>query len=354
LQRIPWRHFVGPNYRAVSDALCGAWQAGQDLFSEHEITSPEGEIFDWPQVKDQSRNTQIAAVLQLAPLLRGTITTRAAVNGYRRLVEKHPDWLDLNRMSRQSEERVDKVLREAGLGSVAKFAAQVLVRNAAALAGRDLERIFQGVRDFHEIHFLIGIPRYAEPAKNFPHLENLGLIGFGGTGKVTALILSMLMDKGLIGQFLLPVSADIHYLRIFLACQAIKIPRRRNVVTAYTLSRVAREISLNRADPSVPRYNDDISIAAYLLGNRVCSRHPQMTANPILPEVRRKTAGGRYTPIEELCKLARRSKEMGSCAELCPIEEYCTLIVPSGPYHEFGYLAPVRKLRQVLAAKGFV
>ncbi len=213
--------------------------------------------------------------------------------------------------------------------------------------------IFDNISSFSEAHFVLGLERYARPKRFFPHLENLGLLGMGGTGKVLALVLQLMMDNNLIIRFNLPISADFHYLRMMLATEAIVIPEDQQVFTAFSLTKIAQDMSLFLSDETVTDYNGEISIASYILGSRVCARHPQMTANPILPSKRRKAIGGKYTAASQLIGHSR-NRELGFCEKLCPIEGYCRLIVPSGLYHTLGYLAPIDLIRPMLKSKGYI
>ncbi|OGD62372.1 hypothetical protein A2215_02945 [Candidatus Berkelbacteria bacterium RIFOXYA2_FULL_43_10] len=336
-------------YRAVTETLVETYRAQIGPFHNNP-QSPEMSIFALPQLDKPEK--AIAGAFFLTSLLRGSIATVKAVTTFKNLVTKHPEVLDPTSILELGQSRLNTELEHAGLGFLSTYVVGDWIRNATILAKEQIAFVdlVTGFRDFQTAHFVMSAPRWAGGTRRNTHLRYYDFYGMGGTGKVLTLFLQMLMDQKLIPRFNLPVLTDIHLLRIFTATRAVKTDS--GSILAYTLARMLRDLSLSKHPRDDPRFNVDLSRATYRLGQKFCSRHPQMTATPIPPEMRSKVGKkSPYTPIGDL--LGKRSDDMGKCVESeCPLRKWCRDIVPSGAFYECQVVAPARLLKPWLEERG--
>ena len=299
-------------YRIVSNTLVSAYRNREGVFSDPSASWPENRIYQSSVVSRASDVIKINATFFAGLFLRGKITTERAIRSYLGIIESCPWAIESSTIRTGNSRRIrllNEALDNAGLGHVVDQVREYWWHNANIMfnLGGTLSPQLSAVTSFDEALYVFGTPKSAGAKNRFPNLQNLGFLGYGGTGKVMALILQMLMEQDLMAKFSLPVSADFHLLSIYLRSGAIVPPAE--VRTHYTLARLIRDLSLEMMPKNDIEYNNIISRATYQLGATVCPANPD------------EKTGSKHP----------------SCVG-CPIAKYCDQNVPKSNYHQKGYL----------------
>ena len=296
-------------YRIISDLLVSSYRKQEGIFADQAASWPERQIFDSEVVSGSSNEIKICAIFFAGLFLRGKIPTDRAIRAFVNIIEHCPWSIDpsnLKKLGVSYKEKLDSEIDGAGLGHVGIQIKKYWHHNARVIYDiGTLEASLRNVNNFHEALCLFGTPKSAGPKKDLRHLHNLGLLGYGGTGKVLALVMQMLMEENLSNQFPLPVSADFHLISIYMRTGAISPVL--GVKTHYTLARLIRDLSLEMMPKNDISYNNIISRATYQLGSAMCPANGTF---------------GRKNP---------------RCSD-CPLIKYCKIYVQNRLYHQSGYL----------------
>lgn len=294
-------------YKIVSDLLVNSYRNQEAIFANRTASWPERQIFEPEVIANASAEDKIFTTFLAGLFLRGRITTDRAVKAFVKIIEQCPWSIDKScELSKIHSAELDWAIDCAGLGHVGNQIKKYWYHNAQIMCRINcLGSLLGTINDFGEALYVFGTPKSAGESKRFNHLKNLGLLGYGGTGKVLSLVMQMLIEEKLTESFHLPVSADFHLISIYLRTGAITPPL--GVKTHYTLARLVRDLSLEMMPKDDISYNNIISRATYQLGVTTCPANG---------------AFGRKNP---------------RCRD-CPLVKYCNRNVQNRTYHQNGYL----------------
>lgn len=204
----------------------------------------------------------------------------------------------------------------------------------------DVLNIFRGVNDFEEAFARIDYKRY----------KGNGLTGM--RRKIFSLLTIWLQEKNLIPHFPTPIPVDFHALRILWETEIISLPelkplklndRHPQIYEGKVALRLNNEEFIN----IITRWSQDflskvkishlnINPALWVLSRELCVKNYQTTSK------------GRGTILIEPNELRQNPKlwprKYHDPCSVCPIETFCTGVIPAAPYYIWGILMRLERI----------
>ncbi len=193
----------------------------------------------------------------------------------------------------------------------------------------DARNVFEGVNDFEE-------------AVLRAHQRHNGFLGM--RRKILSLLTIWLQEKNLIHFFPAPIPVDFHALRILLQTEIVKIKNLKGLKFNPRYPFLARkkgvrvtEAMVNQITLWTQRFlwesgfsHAIINPALWIIGRELCAGHFQASS---------KNSATIYVDAKKLMvNPGMWPQKYRNPCEFCPIENFCTGVVPNAPYYRWGLL----------------